>query len=636
MDGPTPVELDWETANRAHLSACLGVLKQQLRGAAATGAAISWPAALADRPPALAQVARQFGLSPFERDLLLLCAGIELDAEIAALCAAVQGDPSRPWPSFGLALSTLQAPHWSALAPNAPIRRWRLLEIAPGPPLTQAMLRVDERVLHYLAGIALVDERVAQVLRRLPPSMVLPAAHAAIAHALATAWRHGGAEPPPVHLCGPVADSLQIASAAAAMVGANAALLASEMLPAAPAELDTVLTLLRREAVLSDLGVLVIDAESAAESAGAPLSRALNTLDGRVVICDPLGRRHGRRAAMLLEVRHPPADEQQRAWEAALGAPAKSLAGQFSLGLADIAAVSAEARARAPATEVPAMAWDICRARLRARMDGLAKRVQAEAGWAQLVLPATETATLHAIAGQLRQRTTVYHDWGFAAPGGRGLGISALFHGPSGTGKTLAAEVLATELRLDLYRIDLSSVVSKWIGETEANLRRVFDTAEESGAILLFDEADALFGKRSEVKDSHDRYANIEVSYLLQRMEEYRGLAILTTNLKSALDQAFLRRLRFFVQFPFPDEAHRAAIWRGVFPPGVPTAGLDPARLATLRTPGGNIRSIALNAAFLAADAGEPVRMAHILAAARSEYAKLERQISPSEVIGWV
>jgi hypothetical protein len=632
MEGPTPREPDWETANRARLSACLGALKQQLRGAAATGTVISWPAALADRPPALAQVVRRFGLSPFERDLLLLCAGIELDAEIPALCAAVQGDPGRPWPTFGLALSALHAPHWGALAPNAPLRRWRLLEIAPGPPLTQAMLRIDERVLHYLAGVALIDERLLPLLRRLPPPAELPPTHDAIARALAAAWRHGGAEPPPVHLCGPVADSVQIASAAAAMVGAGAALLASEMLPAAPAELDTLLTVLRREAALSDLGVFVIDAEAAA----APLSRALNALDGQIVICDPLGRRHGRRAAMLLEVRHPPAEEQRRAWEAALGSPAESLAGQFSLGLVDIAAVSAEARARAATPEAPALAWDICRARLRARMDGLARRVQAEAGWAQLVLPAMETVTLHAIAGQLRQRTTVYHDWGFAAPGGRGLGISALFHGPSGTGKTLAAEVLATELRLDLYRIDLSSVVSKWIGETEANLRRVFDTAEESGAILLFDEADALFGKRSEVKDSHDRYANIEVSYLLQRMEEYRGLAILTTNLKSALDQAFLRRLRFVVQFPFPDEAHRAAIWRGVFPPGVPTAGLDPARLATLRAPGGNIRSIALNAAFLAADAGEPVRMTHILAAARSEYAKMERQISPSEVTGWV
>ena len=199
----------------------------------------------------------------------------------------------------------------------------------------------------------------------------------------------------------------------------------------------------------------------------------------------------------------------------------------------------------------------------------------------------------------------------------------------------MAAEVLADELRLDLYRIDLAAVVSKYIGETEKNLRKVFDAAEESGAILLFDEADALFGKRSEVKDSHDRYANIEVSYLLQRMEAYRGLAILTTNMKSALDTAFLRRLRFIVQFPFPDAAQRAAIWRRVFPAATPTAGLDMGKLARLNLAGGNIRNIALGAAFLAADDGAPVGMGHLLRAARSEYVKLEKPFVEGEVRDW-
>jgi SpoVK/Ycf46/Vps4 family AAA+-type ATPase len=199
----------------------------------------------------------------------------------------------------------------------------------------------------------------------------------------------------------------------------------------------------------------------------------------------------------------------------------------------------------------------------------------------------------------------------------------------------MGAEVLANELGLDLYRIDLSSVVSKYIGETEKNLRRVFDAAEDSGAVLLFDEADALFGKRSEVKDSHDRFANIEVSYLLQRMEVYRGLAILTTNMKSALDTAFLRRLRFVVQFPFPDAPQRVAIWRRVFPSAAPTEGLDPTKLAKMRIAGGNIRNIAMNAAFLAADAAQPVRMCHVLAAARSEYAKLERPLTAAEFEGW-
>ncbi len=169
---------------------------------------------------------------------------------------------------------------------------------------------------------------------------------------------------------------------------------------------------------------------------------------------------------------------------------------------------------------------------------------------------------LDEVGVHVRNRMKVYETWGFASKSSRGLGISALFAGPSGTGKTMAAEVLANELRLDLYRIDLSSVVSKYIGETEKNMRRAFDAAKAGGAILLFDEADALFGKRSEVKDAHDRYANTEVNYLLQRMEAYQGLAILTTNTKDALDSAFLRRIRFVVQFPFPDAAHRAEIWR--------------------------------------------------------------------------
>jgi SpoVK/Ycf46/Vps4 family AAA+-type ATPase len=244
--------------------------------------------------------------------------------------------------------------------------------------------------------------------------------------------------------------------------------------------------------------------------------------------------------------------------------------------------------------------------------------------------------TLRQLAAHLRQRVRVYRDWGFGDRASRGLGVSALFSGESGTGKTLAAEVLASALDLDLYRIDLSSVVSKYIGETEKNLRRVFDAAEDSGAILLFDEADALFGKRSEVKDSHDRYANIEISYLLQRMEAYRGLAVLTTNLKNALDRAFQRRLRYVVHFPFPDSALRETIWRRVFPPQAPVGDLDFRKLAKLSPPGGNIRNIALNAAFLAAETTQPIEMTHLLAAARSESMKLERPLADTETRGWV
>ena len=245
------------------------------------------------------------------------------------------------------------------------------------------------------------------------------------------------------------------------------------------------------------------------------------------------------------------------------------------------ASVLAEERAHGHRPQpLEARLWDACRVRAQPRMDSLAQRIEPAATWDDLVLPGPALDLLREIAVHVRHRARVYGAWGFAARGARGLGISALFAGASGTGKTMAAEVIAHELRLDLYRIDLSQVVSKYIGETEKNLRRVFDAAEEGGAILLFDEADALFGKRSEVKDSHDRYANIEVSYLLQRMECYRGLAILTTNRKNDLDPAFLRRIRFVVQFPFPDAAQRAEIWRRIFPaetprerPGLRSAG---------------------------------------------------------------
>jgi SpoVK/Ycf46/Vps4 family AAA+-type ATPase len=282
------------------------------------------------------------------------------------------------------------------------------------------------------------------------------------------------------------------------------------------------------------------------------------------------------------------------------------------------------------------MLWRSCCAQSRARLESLAQYIEPVATWEDLVLPPVQLQTLRQITAQVRQRQRVYQDWGFSQKSSRGLGISALFAGGSGTGKTMAAEVLANELCLNLYRIDLSQVVSKYIGETEKNLRQVFDAAEDGGAILLFDEADALFGQRSEVKDSHDRYANIEVSYLLQRMESYLGLAILTTNMKASLDSAFLRRLRFTVQFPFPDTSQRAEIWRRVFPQATPTEGLNPEALARLNVAGGNIRNMALTAAFLAADEDRPIAMRHLLSAARSEYAKLEKTLTDAEVRGWV
>ena len=269
-------------------------------------------------------------------------------------------------------------------------------------------------------------------------------------------------------------------------------------------------------------------------------------------------------------MRTPTAREQREQWLALLGADHADVA-------ADLAApVRPErdsdrhrrpvrdrvARKQPIATRLRGQLWDACLASARPRLDVLAERVEPKAAWDDLILAPEPMGLLRLIAEQERHRSTVYDDWGVADRMNRGLGITALFAGESGTGKTMAAEVIADELRLNLYRIDLSAVVSKYIGETEKNLRRLFDAAESGGTILFFDEADALFGKRSEVKDSHDRYANIEINYLLQRMEQYCGLAILATNMKSALDTAFVRRLRFVVEFPFPAAPERERIWR--------------------------------------------------------------------------
>ena len=275
--------------------------------------------------------------------------------------------------------------------------------------------------------------------------------------------------------------------------------------------------------------------------------------------------------------------------------------------------------------------WSACLNHTRPQLDSLAQRLNPKATWDDIVLAPEETNLLHQIADQIRQRSQVYQNWGFDKQMNRGMGISALFAGESGTGKTMAAEVIANDLQLNLYRIDLSAVVNKYIGETEKNLRRLFDAAEDGGAILFFDEADALFGKRSEVKDSHDRHANIEVNYLLQRMEAYGGLAILATNLKSSLDRAFMRRLRFIVNFTFPGVAERKLMWEKVFPSETPTEDLDFNRLARLNLTGASIHNIALNAAFLAAQAGTPVTTALVLAAARTEFRKLDRPVNEAD-----
>jgi hypothetical protein len=596
-------------------------------------------------PSALEQLCGAFSLSAFERDVLLLCAGIELDASFMALCARAQGDARRTYPTFSLALAALPEAHWSALTPDAPLRRWRLVEIESAhEPLVQSRLHIDERVLHALAGVAYLDERLRGLFEAVPVPASLPASQLELAERIASLWltTKAHASWPLISLCGADgADKRAVAAVAAAALGFNLHALRAADVPASAAEREALARLWEREAVLQTSALLL---EQTDGEQTPPLLAFIETVRGLLFVAGREVPRPRGRASLRIDVSKPNVSEQRQLWQRALGPLAEELNGHldmltahFSLGAEAIQAASMQARTSLTSADddTARALWDACRVQARARLDDLAQRIEPCATWADLVLPEHQLRHLRDIAAHVRRRAQVYERWGFAAKGTRGLGISALFAGASGTGKTLAAEILAHELRLDLYRIDLSQVVNKYIGETEKNLRRVFDAAEESGAVLLFDEADALFGKRSEVKDSHDRYANIEVSYLLQRMEAYRGLAILTTNLKTALDTAFLRRLRFIVQFPFPDAQQRAEIWRRIFPAETPRENLDVNQLARLNITGGNIRNIALHAAFLAADEGATVTMSHLLRAARSEYAKLEKPLTEAESGGW-
>jgi SpoVK/Ycf46/Vps4 family AAA+-type ATPase len=680
---------NWLNANQRYLMAALGLVRARLERLTARtedGAASERSIAAAEvaldaegqglpAPAALETLCAAFGLSEFERDLLLLCAGSELDSSFAGLYAAAQGDVRRGYPTFSLALAVLPHAHWSALSPAGPLRRWRMIEVGAGESLTASPLRIDERILHYLCGVNYLDERLRGVATWIPvdhtgeahvsasagnsqpgAGQSLPPSQAALAAQISQLWtrpRPDGDGWPVVQLHGEAgAGKRAIVAWACAELGLQLHTIQAANLPPTAVERETLARLWEREAALGGSALVLdcddVDTVEAKRTVAAFVSevQAMLVLTGREPL--PIAERQ----TLRLRVPRLTVAEQRVLWQQTLGASAGELNGQldavamqFNLDVPGIQAIGLELLGRLaaePATGTQPnqppdrVLWEACRAHARPRLEDMAQGIEPAATWDDLVLTDTPRQILRDVAAHVRQRVRVYSDWGFEHKSTRGLGISALFAGASGTGKTMAAEVLANELQLDLFRIDLSQVVSKYIGETEKNLRRVFDAAEEGGVILLFDEADALFGKRSEVKDSHDRYANIEVSYLLQRMESYRGLAILTTNMKQALDPAFLRRIRFVVQFPFPDAVQRAQIWRRIFPPQTPIEGLDVVKLARLNVAGGNIRNIALNAAFLAADAGQPVGMVHLLAAARSEYAKMEKPLTEAEIGAWV
>lgn len=672
----------WLEANQRYLSSAINIVRNSLERYTTTIANLdrtaepeskgknSWNeleelASSMSDPPALERLCAIFSLSPFERDILLLCAGIELDSGFASLCAAAQGDKSKSYPTFSLALAALDNPHWSAIVPISALRRWRLIELGPGTMITLCPLRIDERILHYLAGVQHLDERLVGFVEPVGFVGDLAPSHFQLANKIVEAWSSSEVEYryPIINLVGRDAITKRpISSAACGIEGMNLWLMSAQFIPLNADELGAFVRLWEREAALSG-GVLMLehdDMDPSDKARQAAISRLIENISSPIIVSSTDRISIRERSTIALHVEKPNANEQHWLWERhleQLGENSKalidSLSSQFDLSTEAIQAVCDQALQQEQQFHsdedvengidyqekqkeiLRRRLWDACRDQSRPRLEDLAQRIEPRAEKKDLVLPEAQRRMLDDIAAHVRQRALVYERWGFASKSQRGLGISALFVGDSGTGKTMAAEVLAKELRLDLYRIDLSQVVSKYIGETEKNLKKVFDAAESGGAILLFDEADALFGKRSEVKDSHDRYANIEISYLLQRMEAYRGLAILTTNMKDAMDRSFLRRLRFVVEFPFPDAKMRADIWRRIFPEDTPAYGLDFNKLARLNLAGGNIRNIALYAAFLAADAGEGIGMNLLLRAARVEYAKLERPLTAAELGDW-
>jgi hypothetical protein len=594
--------------------------------------------------PALARLCAGLDLTPFERDLLLLCGAVQMNpALLTSTAGAVRGHPT-----FALAFALFGELSWTGMATDGALQRYRLILAESEEFLLRAPLRIDEVVFSFLLNGVASDARVRDLVEPVPVPTFLPRPHERIAERIVSVWRAGDRTVAGgvVQLsCEDVTAPSAIAARACDLLGVRLAMIRSADVPNTAGDRAGVARLWEREHAMSG-AVLFLDlCDDGPETSRAPLELA-EILDAPLILAtrEPVFLR--RLSAARIEVPRPSTLEQTEVWRHALPAGTfcppeilESVAAQFRGGWITAEAVAATLRGTLEVGAEPALVaralHDACRLASRRRLDSLAARITCTVGWEDLVVPSHTSKPLHEIAGQLRNRARVYETWGFGDRSDRGLGVSALFHGDSGTGKTLAAEVIANELALDLYRVDLSRVVSKYIGETEKNLRRVFDAAEESGAILLFDEADALFGKRSEVKDSHDRYANVEVSYLLSRMETYRGLAILTTNFRQALDSAFVRRIRFIVHFPFPDVSQRAAIWSRAFPTKTPTQNVNPAALARMAVTGGSIRNIAIAAAFLAADAHQPVSHSHILAAATTEYGKLNKSLTDAETRGW-
>ena len=608
----------------------------------------------------LDRLAELFDLDPFDIDVVLIGLAPEIDLRYERLFAYLQDDVQKRRPSVDLLLNLL-CPSLPAkleararFAPDARLLRHRLVEIfedgsRPHAPLLGKYIRVDPRVVGYLLDGDEVDSTIAHHVHcssspkhiLAPPDGNLASRHSGVS----THPIHGS---PLVHVQGPRgvgkrawAEDDAARAGLMLLVVEGDELLADREIPfAACAQRVAREAHLRGAAIYwSGFDTLLTDEHRAHRKAllSAVAQYEIRTyLSGTVPWDGSTGAEPVRMARVTLHA--PSGVERMRAWQNALGDAAPQevvaelplLAAKFRLMTEDIIAVALDAGDRSALSDRPLEAADLyaaCRSRSARKLGDLAKKIEPHYTWNDLVLPSDALQQLQEICSHVKLRDRVFEEWGFDQKLSLGKGLHALFAGPSGTGKTMAAEIIAHDLGLDLYKIDLAGIVSKYIGETEKNLARIFAEAEATSAILFFDEADALFGKRSEVSDAHDRYANVETSFLLQRMEEYEGITILATNLRRNMDDAFLRRLAFAVQFPFPEEAERLRIWRGVFPSATPQSrDVDLDFMARqFKLSGGNIKNVALAAAFLAASDGVDVSMVHIVRATRRELQKMGR-----------
>ncbi|MHB0857709.1 MAG: ATP-binding protein [Anaerolineae bacterium] len=632
-------------------------LAEAIRIQTAHSAALADEARRRGHPLRLVSLADAFDLDPFEIDVLLVCLAPDLDLRYEGLYGYLHDDLTRKRPSINLVLDLLCLPGpnrllaLNRLTDEAPLLRHKLLERVPdaGQASTSLLaqpLRVPETVVYWLLGCYSPPPELAGATLLSPAETELDALLATAA--LPLLERTMGAEP--IYCLQGPDPSCQ--AAAARLLAARLArpLLVTDLATASAAGTtpSAAIRLALRDARLTG-AIPCINGWDTCLLNGMPPAALLSEVlahPGSVILTgeaawQPSSVARDRRVVRV-ELPRPDYVQRQALWLHALGSTTPSaldvtpLASQFSLQGGQIYDAVASARDDA-AQHGEALATHHLLAAARSHshsgLASLARKIVPRYGWEDIVLPADQQALLREIIATVRERPRVLEQWAVGRKLAAGSGVTMLFAGPPGTGKTMAAEIIARELCLDLFKIDLSTVISKYIGETEKNLERIFVEAITSNAILFFDEADALFGKRSEVRDSHDRYANIEISYLLQRMEAYEGVTILATNLRANLDEAFTRRLQFAMDFAFPDEEDRLHIWQALFPSEVPRApDIDLSLLARrYKLAGGSIRNILVGASYLAAADGQVVTMDHLFHATRRELQKMGRLLGDDD-----